>query len=753
MMKRLFRFRLASSSLLAKLVLSFLCVILLLAVFNVASYLYMRNKLYDEIVRYNELGIKQSVENFENHFRLMHSTLMAITQSDTWIANMGVLSRVQENGRYDKITEVKEELTALYTNPFLHIENFILYFQEAGYVLEKDGTSSSEVMFSKYYASDAYSPAFWSEQRSNDYFLQMLPAARFTETTVNTERSLGLLMPVMVKAAPYEEVYCILMMNVNKLYQSYAYSGNTPFYILDREGRTLYNSHATIEVRPPASYIEGKHHERTGDQFYFYETGAATGFTYVRVTPITSITSEMLRLNILLVTLLAAAILISVVTAVLFSVRLNSPIKRIIDMLERKQVAAAATPTTIKEFAIISDRMSHILKTNEKIKLDLDNKNTLVRQYAYTNKVKNIPMNLNLKELDDSVQVNRPYIGVLYQIQFKEPERNYEQEIQLLWRLVQNMLKDASEEPVTLQMEHNQLMSLLFRPDSQREVLLVLETLKQLLKVDDYMYLTIAVSPVYTEDTPFTDAYAALSQLLKERRLNEETQIIVEPRATLTRSLHLTVSQSDELHTRLTSGSASAVMEWVDRQLEQLRQQDAAIEDYLAFAKGVAEQLEKTLLQLHISSEGTLLGDPATFRRLRDYYSIEQHRGWHRELIAPALELISSKQETKDPVTTFVTAYLDEHLHEDINLDLVADKLNITPGYLSSSFKEKTGTNFSDYLNDLRIRRAKEHLTNLELRIQDVAGLVGYHNVNSFIRMFKRYAGITPGEYRKRNVR
>lgn len=80
----------------------------------------------------------------------------------------------------------------------------------------------------------------------------------------------------------------------------------------------------------------------------------------------------------------------------------------------------------------------------------------------------------------------------------------------------------------------------------------------------------------------------------------------------------------------------------------------------------------------------------------------------------------------------------------------MADKLHITPGHLSSYFKEKTGTNFSDYLNELRIGRAKELLLNPELRIQDVAAAVGYQNVNSFIRMFKRSSGVTPGEYRKR---
>lgn len=132
---------------------------------------------------------------------------------------------------------------------------------------------------------------------------------------------------------------------------------------------------------------------------------------------------------------------------------------------------------------------------------------------------------------------------------------------------------------------------------------------------------------------------------------------------------------------------------------------------------------------------------------------MDQYKEWLRDLVRPVLVVISSRSESRDPIISFVLDYLDKHYGEDINLNLVADKLNLTPGYLSSIFKEKTNINFSEYLNNLRIERAKELLMNLELRIQDIALQVGYQNVNSFIRMFKRCAGITPGEYRKRYSR
>ncbi|WP_309121897.1 helix-turn-helix domain-containing protein [Paenibacillus sp.] len=80
----------------------------------------------------------------------------------------------------------------------------------------------------------------------------------------------------------------------------------------------------------------------------------------------------------------------------------------------------------------------------------------------------------------------------------------------------------------------------------------------------------------------------------------------------------------------------------------------------------------------------------------------------------------------------------------------IAEKLDITGGYLSTYFKEKTGMNFLDAVNDVRIRKARELLDRASgLKIQDVAARVGYQNLNSFNRMFKKFTGLTPSEYRQ----
>lgn len=748
-MKGLLTSKFALNGLFVKLMLSFLSVILLLASFNLFSHLYLSGKVYQEVVRQNELGLKQTVEGYENHFRLTQNMILALTQSETWTANLGILSHLKENRRYDIPAEVKSDLATLYGNPFLHIENFILYFKAEDYVLEKEGLSSTHDMFGKYYSSEEYPAAYWSRQAMDNQYLKVLPAASFTETTMNSSRPLGRLMPVLVKAIPYEEVYGIVMLNPQRMQNAYGDAGNNPFYILDAQGQLLFS---TSEAEPvlPQQPVSTSSHERTGDRYYFYEKGAQTGFTYVRVTKVAAIAAELRGMRLLLAVLLAAAVLVSMLFSLLFSLRLNQPLQRLIAALDRKTASGPGKMSSVKEFAIIGDRLSSILENNRFIQNDLAHKNSLVRQYAYTHKVKNIPLNASLADLDDALQSEQPYASILFKLSFKSLPEDPEKHTLAWWQLIQGLFAEGDGEIVALQPEQDQLLLLLFNSGPQSGLLQILSTLEELLAAETSLYLTIAVSPVYSGETPFTDAYNNLSVLLKERRLNGETQIIAEPRASSAKAFHVKVTHGEELNTLLQSGSEEAVFGWIDRQLEQLQNKDAAAEDFRAFARGAVEQTGKTVMKLNLPEREAENLSPSPGDPFAAFHSTGQYREWLRDLVTPVLAAIRSGSETRDPVISFVLDYLDKHYGEDINLNIVADKLNLTSSYLSSTFKEKTGINFSEYLNTLRIERAKELLMNLDLRIQDIALQVGYQNVNSFIRMFKRSSGLTPGEYRKR---
>lgn len=96
-----------------------------------------------------------------------------------------------------------------------------------------------------------------------------------------------------------------------------------------------------------------------------------------------------------------------------------------------------------------------------------------------------------------------------------------------------------------------------------------------------------------------------------------------------------------------------------------------------------------------------------------------------------------------------VRHYLDKQYASDITLSALSEQFHINSAYLSEVFKNHVGQKFSDYLTLLRMENAMKFLKDPELKIIDVAQLVGFFNPGYFSTVFKKHTGQTPAEYRK----
>lgn len=92
--------------------------------------------------------------------------------------------------------------------------------------------------------------------------------------------------------------------------------------------------------------------------------------------------------------------------------------------------------------------------------------------------------------------------------------------------------------------------------------------------------------------------------------------------------------------------------------------------------------------------------------------------------------------------------YVAEHYTQDLSLNDISYHLSLSPSYLSSIFKEYHHGTFLDYVNKYRVAKAKPLLLSTADSVSAIAQKVGYTNVNTFIRIFKKEEGVTPGQYR-----
>lgn len=96
--------------------------------------------------------------------------------------------------------------------------------------------------------------------------------------------------------------------------------------------------------------------------------------------------------------------------------------------------------------------------------------------------------------------------------------------------------------------------------------------------------------------------------------------------------------------------------------------------------------------------------------------------------------------------------YVNFNYQYDISLNqLATHKYYMNPSYLSRLFKQVTGKNFSKYVIELRMKKAKELLENNNIKVSEIASYVGYNDLSNFIQTFKKYYNITPSQSRHSN--
>lgn len=106
------------------------------------------------------------------------------------------------------------------------------------------------------------------------------------------------------------------------------------------------------------------------------------------------------------------------------------------------------------------------------------------------------------------------------------------------------------------------------------------------------------------------------------------------------------------------------------------------------------------------------------------------------------------QSELKNYLVERIVKFIKQNCAKPLTLDVLANEFYLSPGYLCRLFKQKVGINFIDYLNTVRIARAKHLLLTTNLRIYEVGNLCGYADLNYFTKVFKKATGVTPSYFR-----
>ena len=128
-----------------------------------------------------------------------------------------------------------------------------------------------------------------------------------------------------------------------------------------------------------------------------------------------------------------------------------------------------------------------------------------------------------------------------------------------------------------------------------------------------------------------------------------------------------------------------------------------------------------------------------------------------KELINKAIYNISQNSKQADHINAvnyslpvrLACEYIEKNFQENINLNKISNYVSLSKNYFCNIFKKETGITIWDYLIRIRMEEAKKMLLETEQKTYEISERVGYDDPSYFGRLFKKYTGFTPMEFRE----
>ncbi len=176
-----------------------------------------------------------------------------------------------------------------------------------------------------------------------------------------------------------------------------------------------------------------------------------------------------------------------------------------------------------------------------------------------------------------------------------------------------------------------------------------------------------------------------------------------------------------------------------------------SIEAITAFFYKILNIVLTCLYNTHFDNFDVPIFNDNIYKKLENGKTLEQKQATLIEFTENVAKIIANR-ETNNANVIYgkMLEYIEANYTHDISLKSLSDLLNYSIPYLSFIFKQVSGELFVDFVNQYRISKAKKLMTSTDESISSIALEIGFTSANNFIRVFKKYEGITPGQFRKR---
>jgi two-component system response regulator YesN len=204
-----------------------------------------------------------------------------------------------------------------------------------------------------------------------------------------------------------------------------------------------------------------------------------------------------------------------------------------------------------------------------------------------------------------------------------------------------------------------------------------------------------------------------------------------------------------ELLHALEIGNRERTFKWVDKCIEVIMDVRLHPDLLINFLNKITYDVNRLLSDLAelVTSDVSI---SAFFPSKPEELDIEALELNIRSFAETTLRMLGERRsDSSESLITAIQNEIKTRYQEELQINTIAQEFSMNPTYLGQLYKQQTGSYFNDYLNSVRIAKARELLTNTKDNLNSVAERTGYRSYNYFVKQFKKITGYSPGEYRK----
>ncbi len=250
--------------------------------------------------------------------------------------------------------------------------------------------------------------------------------------------------------------------------------------------------------------------------------------------------------------------------------------------------------------------------------------------------------------------------------------------------------------------------------------------------------------------------YKELPRIFKDTEHNADNQFISSSQISFSStqpiyehsSLGLPYDLESRLSTALKTADNKSILSCMDAIFEYITLENLDLQSCQLIFSDLHKILTLTCKINHISYEEISPSHIPLEQIFSSVYDYENIRRRFYDSFLEVSEYLSQLQDlSQSHYVKAAVAIIQNSYQQDISLNNVADKIGISPGYLSTLFKSETSMSFTHYVNQLRIKKARIMLQDDSLSLEQIARECGYNNYDYFFKVFKKITGTTPSAY------